>query len=66
MVKFTVKCPVIVFTQTAHAVSQVVTDLLRKPVLSSPLESDIGKNWDMSEIATEYGLLSLHHTSNMR
>ena len=31
----------------------VVKNVLRKPVLSGPLESDIGKVWDMSEIATE-------------
>ena len=33
--------------------SHVVINVLRKPILSGPLESDIGTVWDMSEIATE-------------
>ena len=33
--------------------SHMVTNVLRKPVLSGPLESDIRQVRDMSEIATE-------------
>ena len=32
----------------------VVTNVLRKPILSGPFESDIGKVWDMLKIATEH------------
>ena len=53
MVEFTVKCPVFVCTQTDHGTFHVVTNVLRKPVLNGPLESDIGKVQDMSEIATD-------------
>ena len=52
MIEFIVKCPVIVCTQTV-ARSHVVTNMLRNPVLSGPLESGIEKVWDMSEILTE-------------
>ena len=55
MVEFTVKCPVIVCTQTAHGtISGFSKCVLRKPAPSHPLESDTGKVWDMSEIATEH------------
>ena len=54
MIEFTVKCPVIVCTQRAHGyICHMVKKVLKKPVLSGPLESDIGKVWDMSEIASE-------------
>ena len=39
--------------------SHVVTNVLRKPILSGPLESDIGKVRDMSEIATEHMVYTL-------
>ena len=54
ILEFTVKCPFIVCTQTAHGPSHVVTNVLRKAVSSGSLESDIGKVWDMSEIATKH------------
>ena len=54
MTKFTVKCPVIACTQTAHETkSRGNIYVLRKPILSGPLESDIVTVRDMSEIATE-------------
>ena len=53
MTEFTVKCPVIACTQTAHDTSHVVIYVLRKPILSGPLESDIVTVRDMPEIATE-------------
>ena len=34
-------------------ISHMVINVLRKPILSGPLESDIGRVRDMSEIATE-------------
>ena len=48
-----VKCPVIVCTQTAHGNKSCGKNVLRKPVLIGPLESDIVKVRDMSEKATE-------------
>ena len=53
MTEFTVKYPVTVFTQTAHEICHVVINVLRKPILSGPLESDIVTVRDMSEITTE-------------
>ena len=53
MVEFTVKCPFIVCTQTAHGSMSRGKNVLRKPVLNGPLESDIVTVRDMSEIATE-------------
>ena len=53
MVEFTVKCPVIVCTQTAHGNMSHGKNVLRKPVLIGLLESDIVKVRDMSEKATE-------------
>ena len=53
MVEFSVKCPVIVCTQTEHGNSHVVKNVLRKPYLIGPLESDIVKVRDMSEKAPE-------------
>ena len=41
--------------------SHVVTNVLRKPVLSGPLESDIGIVRHMSEIATENKVYSVLH-----
>ena len=41
MTEFTVKCPVIVCTQTARETKSRGNKLLRKPILSGPLESDI-------------------------
>ena len=52
MAEFTVKCPVIVCTQTPHE-TKSHGNKCRKPILSGPLESDIGPVRDMSEIATE-------------
>ena len=43
VVEFTVKCPVIVCT---HA---VVTNVIRKPVMSGRLKADIGKVWNISK-----------------
>ena len=53
MVEFTIKCPVIVCTQTAHGHMSHGKNVLRKPVLIGPLESDIVKVRYMSEKATE-------------
>ena len=53
MTEFTVKCPVIVCTQTARETKSRGNKLLRKPILSGLLESDIVTVRDMSEIATE-------------
>ena len=53
MIEFTVKCPVIVCTQTARETKSRGNKLLRKPILSGPLVSDIVTVRDMSEIATE-------------
>ena len=53
MVEFTVKCPVIVCTQTPHGNMSRGKNVLRKPVLIGPLESDIVKVRYMSEKATE-------------
>ena len=53
MVEFTIKCPVFVCKQTAHGNMSCGKNVLKKPVLIGPLESDIGKARDMSEIATE-------------
>ena len=50
MVEFTVKCPV---KCTAHGNMSLVKNVLRKPVLIGPLESDIVEVRDMSEKATE-------------
>ena len=50
MVEFTVKCPVIV---QRMGICHVVKNVLRKPVLIGPLESDIVEVRDMSEKATE-------------
>ena len=44
MVEFTIN-------KTAHGIKSWC---IRKPILSGPLECDIGKVWDMSEIATEH------------
>ena len=49
--KFTVKCPVI--HKQHMRPSHVVINVLRTPILSGPLESDIGTVRDMSEIVTE-------------
>ena len=49
MVEFTVKCPVIVCTQTVHGNMSRGKNVLRKPVLTGPLESDIVKVRYMSE-----------------
>ena len=56
MVEFTVKCPVIVCTQTVHGNMSRDKNVLRKPVLIGP---DIVKMWDMSEKATENKVYSL-------
>ena len=53
MVEFTVKCPVIVCTQTVHGNMSCSKNVLGNPVLIGPLESDIVKVWYMSEKATE-------------
>ena len=54
MTEFPVKCPVIACTQTAHDTkSHGRIYVLRKPILSGPLESDIVTVRDMLEIATE-------------
>ena len=45
MVEFTVKCPVIVCTQTRMGICHVIKNVLRKPVLIGPLEYDIVKVW---------------------
>ena len=52
MAEFTDKFPVIVCTQTAHG-NIYGKNVLRRPVLSGPLESDIRKVWNMLEISTE-------------
>ena len=56
MVEFTLKCPFIVCTQTAHGnktLCHVVKNVLRKPVLIGPIEFDIVIVRDMSEKAIE-------------
>ena len=53
MTEFIVKCPVIACTQTAHDTKSRGNNVLRKPILSGPLESDIVTVRDLSEIATE-------------
>ena len=53
MVEFTVKCPFIVCTQTAHGNMSRGKNVLRKPVLIGPIEFDIVIVRDMSEKATE-------------
>ena len=65
MTEFTVKCLVIACTQTAHdTISHVVIYVLRKPILSGPLESDIVTVRDMSEIATENKVYCWYEDSN--
>ena len=64
MAEITIKCPVTVCTQTTHEtkshgnklrmrLSHMVINVLRKPVLIGPIESDIVKVRDMSERATK-------------
>ena len=53
MVEFTVKCPFIVCTQTAHGNMSRGKNVLRKPVLIGPIEFDIIIGRDMSEKATK-------------
>ena len=67
MVEFTVKCPVIVCAQTRMGICHVVKNVLRKPDLIGPLESDIVKVRYMSEKATEnkvYCVYMLHVSLN--
>ena len=49
MVEFTVKCPVIVCTQTAHGNMSRGKKCVKETSLIGPLESDIVKVRDMSE-----------------
>ena len=53
MVEFTLKCPFIVCTQTAHGNMSRGKNVLRKPVLIGLIEFDIVIVRDMWEKATE-------------
>ena len=53
MAEFTIKCPVIVCTQTAHETKSHGIKCIKETNFEWPVESDIGPARDMSEIATE-------------
>ena len=53
MEEFTVKCPVIVCTQTAHETKLHGNKCIKETNSESPVETDIVTVQDMSEIATE-------------
>ena len=48
------------------ALSHVIIYVLRKPILSGPLESDIVTVRDMLEIATESKVSSIHLTVHLK
>ena len=54
MVKFTVKFPVIVCTQKVHEIKSHGNKCIKETNYEWPLESDVRKVRDMSEIATEH------------
>ena len=54
IVEFTVNARLLFVHKQCMGLSHVVTNVLRKPILSGTLESNIGKVQDMSELATEH------------
>ena len=60
MAEFTVKCPVIVCTQTAYETKSRGNKRVKETNCEWPLESGIGTVTDMSEITTENKVYSHH------